>query len=262
MPSREDVCYFGAGPAGIPTEVAKAAAEAFVNFENTGIGLAEMSHRSSKATQILNDTKANLRKLLEVPSSHEIIFCHGGGSGEFSATVYNLVPIWVEKRRRIAERELGAENEEAIVERVRKEVREKLRLDYLITGSWSNKASQEAANLLGPVGGKNLINIATDARKSNDGKFIDIPPESTWNLTDPKTNGGCGSAFVYYCDNETVDGIEFPHFPTILEPNPGAAPEDEKIVVCDMSSNILSRPVPVSKYGVIYAGAQKVGPDS
>ena len=156
----------------------------------------------------------------------------------------NLVAVWLEKRRRIAEKELGNDSE-AILQRVRKELREDLRLDYLITGSWSLKASQEAANLLEPLG-KDFVNVALDARQ--DGKFGAIPPESSWRLS-PK------SAFVYYCDNETVDGVEFPAFPKCLESNPNE--DDEPIVVADMSSNILSRRVDVGRYGCIYGGAQK-----
>ena len=155
----------------------------------------------------------------------------------------NLVAVWVEKRRRIAEKELGIDSE-AILQRVRKELREDLRLDFLVTGSWSLKASQEAANLLEPLG-KEIVNVAVDARQ--DGKFGAIPPESSWRLS-PK------SAFVYYCDNETVDGVEFPAFPKCLESSPN---ENEPIVVADMSSNILSRRVDVRRYGCIYAGAQK-----
>lgn len=55
-------------------------------------------------------------------------------------------------------------------------------------------------------------------------------------------------------DNETVDGVEFPSFPKSLETNTG---EDERIIVADLSSNLLSRPVDVSKFGVIFGGAQK-----
>ena len=122
---------------------------------------------------------------------------HGGGSGEFSAVVLNLVAVWVERRRRIAERELGADQTDAILQRVRKEVREDLRCDYLVTGSWSLKASQEAANLLEPLGGS-PVNIVTDAREGNGGKFGGIPPEEEWKLS---PTSGYGSAFCYYCDN-------------------------------------------------------------
>lgn len=256
MPDRDEIAYFGAGPSGLPTPVITAGSQAFLNFESTGIGLAELSHRSPTATKILADTRTALTELLDIPENYEILFCHGGGSAEFSAVVYNLVPVWVELRRKIAEKEYGADDEAKIISRVREDIKQYLRLDYLVTGSWSLKASQEAALLLGPLGGKNLVNIATDSREKNAGKFLDISPEHTWKLTQASNNGGCPSAFVYYCDNETVDGIEFPTFPHILSSRPDA-PDDNPIVVCDMSSNILSRRIDVAKYGVIYAGAQK-----
>lgn len=252
MPTREEVSYFGAGPAPLPTPVLTAGASAFLNYQNTGLSLAEISHRSSTATKILTDTKAALIELLDIPENYEILFMHGGGSGEFSAVVFNMVAIWVEKRRQAAEKECGGDAKK-VLERVRREVREELRLDYLVTGSWSLKASQEAAQLLEPLG-PGLVNVALDARKSNAGKFGTIPPESTWALTPaPKASGGPSSAFVYYCDNETVDGVEFPSFPQILEPSP----QDDRLIVADMSSNFISRRVDVSKYGVIFGGAQK-----
>ena len=132
--------------------------------------------------------------LLDIPDNYEILFLHGGGSGEFSAVVFNMVAVWVEKRRRGAEVELG-NDDEAIVARVREELKRSLRLDYLVTGSWSLKASQEAARLLEPLG-ENFVNVAMDARKANGGKFGTIPREHTWNLTPTDANGGCGSAFV------------------------------------------------------------------
>ena len=154
--------------------------------------------------------------------------------------------MWIEKRRRAAEKELG-NDQEAIEQRVRKELHEELRLDYIVTGSWSLKASQEAANILGPLG-QDFVNVV-DSRQ--DGKFGAIPPEKNWNLS---ANHKGESAFVYFCDNETVDGVEFPAFPKVLESDKGIY---SRIVVADMSSNFLSRRVDVSKYGVIFGGAQK-----
>lgn len=249
MPTREEVAYFGAGPAPLPTSVLEAGAQAFLNYDSTGLSLAEISHRSSTATQILEDTKAALRSLLEIPESHEIIFMHGGGCGEFSAVVFNMVAVWVEKRRQRAEIELSGDTKQ-IIDRVKEEVRQDLRLDYLVTGSWSLKASQEAAQLLEPLG-TGFINVALDSRKSNGGKFGSIPGEQTWNLTLSSNVGGKGSAFVYYCDNETVDGVEFPNFPMSEELISRIA-EDELLIVADMSSNFLSRPVDISKYAVIF----------
>ena len=249
MPTREEVAYFGAGPAPLPTPVLAAGAQAFLNYDSSGLSLAEISHRSPAATKIIEDTKAALTSLLDIPDSHEILFMHGGGSGEFSAVVFNMVAIWVEQRRRAAEKDLSGD-EEKILERVQKELKEELRLDYLVTGSWSLKASQEAAELLAPLG-KGYVNVALDARKENDGKFGKIPNESTWKLTPLKKDGGPGGAFVYYCDNETVDGVEFPSFPKSLEAQ-SQSEEDERLVVADMSSNFISRRVDVSKYAVIF----------
>ena len=105
-----------------------------------------------------------------------------------------MVAVWVEKQRRIAKKELG-DNDEAVLRRVREKLKYSLRLDYLITGSWSLKASQEAAQLLEPLG-QNFVNVALDARKANGGKFGMIPPDDTWDLTPADANTGCGSAFV------------------------------------------------------------------
>ena len=259
MPSRADITYFGAGPALLPTPVLEAASKALLNYNSTGLGLTEHSHRSALANQILADTKSNLKSLLDIPDDYEILFMQGGGSGEFSAVVYNLVAVWVERRRRQAERDIKMtspnlnekEVSERILERLHLEKQAELKLDYLISGSWSLKASQEAARLLG----EEYVNVVFDARKVNSGKFGKVPTEDTWKLTSAREGDGKGPAFVYYCDNETVDGVEFPSFPKILEPK-GASEEDEPLVVADMSSNILSRRVDVKKYGLIFVSAQ------
>lgn len=238
MPSRQEVAYFGAGPAPLPTSVVEAGAKAFVNYNDCGLGLGEISHRSPTANKILEDTKASLTTLLDIPDDYEILFMQGGGSGQFTSVVQNLVGVWVERRRQKAEAEISAtENKDELVfERLQKEVQEELKLDYIVTGSWSLKAAQEATRL---VGAKH-VNIALDARTASNGKFGKIPAEDTWTLSPSKN-----SAFVYFCDNETVDGVEFPNFPKILE-------SDDRIVVADMSSNFLSRNVDVKKYSVIF----------
>ncbi|KAF2274239.1 phosphoserine aminotransferase [Westerdykella ornata] len=243
MVNRSDVHYFGAGPAPLPTAVLEKASQVLLNYKDKGIGLCEISHRSPEANEILADTKQALSTLLDIPDDYDILFLQSGGSGEFSATVYNLVSVWVEKKRAEIANEVG-DNKDEVLKRLRKVVDEELKLDYLVTGSWSKKASEEAARL---VGSKH-VNVALDARKANDGKFGKIPPESEWNLT-PRKNGG--PAFVYFCDNETVDGVEFPAFPKSLEG------EDAPLVCADMSSNFISRKVDVRKYAIIFGGAQK-----
>ncbi|RMZ78458.1 hypothetical protein DV737_g3905, partial [Chaetothyriales sp. CBS 132003] len=254
MPSREEVTYFGAGPAPLPTAVLQECSSALLNFNNTGLSLAEISHRSPTANKVIADTKEALTKLLDIPDTYDVLFLQGGGSGEFSAALQNLVSAWVERRRRRAVSELGdgPDAEAKVLERVRSEIETELKVDYLVTGSWSLKASQEAGRLIG----SKYVNVALDARKhSRDGKFTTIPEdEKAWasRLT-PRGS----AALVYFCDNETVDGVEFQSFPAALEGNEGADELNETFVVADMSSNFLSRRVDVKKYGIIFAGAQK-----
>ncbi|XP_076174237.1 phosphoserine aminotransferase [Ptiloglossa arizonensis] len=105
--------------------------------------------------------------------------------------------------------------------------------DYLVTGSWSAKAAKEAAK----YGKVNLVLPKTT-------KYTEVPDPSTWNL-DPN------ASYVYYCDNETVHGVEFNYIPETA-----GVP-----LVADMSSNILTRTLDISKFAVIFAGAQKnIGP--
>jgi phosphoserine aminotransferase len=83
MPSRSDITYFGAGPALLPTAVLEDAAKALVNYHDTGLGIAEHSHRSQLASDIINQTKADLASCLDIPDSYEILFMQGGGTGQF-----------------------------------------------------------------------------------------------------------------------------------------------------------------------------------
>jgi phosphoserine aminotransferase len=106
--------------------------------------------------------------------------------------------------------------------------------DYIVTGSWGKKAVKEAQKF-------GNVSFAADTA---DGGFTRVPAQDELEL-DPS------AAYVHFTSNETIEGVEF-----ITEPEVGEAP-----LVCDASSDILSRPIPVEKYGVIYAGAQKnMGP--
>jgi phosphoserine aminotransferase len=234
MPSRSDITYFGAGPALLPTDVLEDAAKALLNYDDTGLGIAEHSHRSQIATTLINEAKADLATYLDIPDDYEVLFMQGGGSGEFSATAYNFVGAWVARKHK----ELG--QDESSVEKLKSAVKN-LKIDYIITGGWSKKAAAEAERLFG----SEHVNVVADSRKTNGGKFGKIPDESAWKLSED-------AAMVYYCDNETVDGVEFPGFPKALEPGPHGP-----IVVADMSSNILSRKIPIKNFSAIFFGAQK-----
>ncbi|PTB62043.1 phosphoserine aminotransferase [Trichoderma citrinoviride] len=237
MPSRSDITYFGAGPALLPTDVLEEAAAALLNYNDTGLGVAEHSHRSQIAATIINEAKADLVSYLDIPDDYEILFMQGGGSGQFASMAYNFVGNWVTRKQKEVQ---GSESDESAVPKLKSAV-ENLKIDYIITGGWSQKAAAEAERLFGPE----HVNIVADGRKENDGKFGTIPSEDTWKLSRDH-------AMVFLCDNETVHGVEFPGFPKCLEPGP-----DGPIVVADMSSNILSRKIPVSKYAAIFFGAQK-----
>ncbi|MCC7259171.1 MAG: 3-phosphoserine/phosphohydroxythreonine transaminase [Gammaproteobacteria bacterium] len=107
-------------------------------------------------------------------------------------------------------------------------------VDYVVTGQWSKKAASEAKIL-------RRTNVVADGAAGN---YTAVPERAGWKLTP-------GAAYVHYCPNETIGGLEFHTVPDV-----GDVP-----LVADMSSTIMSRPVDVKRFGVIYAGAQKnIGP--
>ena len=113
-------------------------------------------------------------------------------------------------------------------------LRGKTRADYVDTGDWAKRSIAEAEHFC-------TVNVAASAEGNG---YTAIPPQSEWRLD-------AEAAYVHICSNETIIGLEY-HW----TPDTGAVP-----LVADMSSDILSRPVDVSRYGLIYAGAQKnIGP--
>ena len=199
-----DIFNFCAGPAMLPKAVmAKAQAE-FINWQTTGSSVMELSHRSGIYIKMATKAEADLRELMAIPDNYKVLFCHGGGRGQFSAVPLNLLPTGKSA-------------------------------DYIVDGSWSKAAAIEAKNF----GDINVIDIA---QQENDLTSILNPKD--WPLNPNAT-------YVHYCPNETVNGIEINEIP---ETN--GVP-----LVADMSSTILSHEIDVSKFGLIYAGAQKnIGP--
>ncbi|XPF94651.1 3-phosphoserine/phosphohydroxythreonine transaminase [Colwellia sp. RE-S-Sl-9] len=198
------VYNFCAGPAMLPVDVMKKAQQEFINWENMGSSIMELSHRSPEFMAVAANAEATLRTLMDIPKNYKVLFCHGGGRGQFSAVPLNLLP-------------------------------EGKKADYIVSGSWSKAAAAEAANF----GEVNVIDITRETESSKS-----IIPLNEWPLS-------ADAAYVHYCPNETVDGLE------IFE-----LPETNGIpLVADLSSTILSRKFDVSKFGLIYAGAQKnIGP--
>ncbi len=113
-------------------------------------------------------------------------------------------------------------------------LRGKSEIDVVVTGTWSEKSAQEASKFA-------KVNIAASSK--SDG-FTHIPSRASWKLSKE-------AAYLHICQNETIDGVEFQGAPDI----------GEQVLVSDVSSMILSRPMDVSKYGLIFGGAQKnIGP--
>jgi phosphoserine aminotransferase len=232
--AREQTINLGAGPSSLPTDVLLEAAQGILDFEHTGMGLTELSHRSSTFKKVVDKAEADLRQLLDIPQDYCVLFQQGGGTEQFAATALNLLAYHAITNADYVSAHDGKGPP----------------CDYVITGSWTAKALKEAKRL-----GVNA-NVAVDARKYNDGKFGVIPAVREWTLSSVKSK----PAMLYYCDNETVDGVEFP--------NPGFPIADlpkeyrESVpLVADCSSNILSRSINVRAHSIIFFGAQKnVGP--
>ena len=194
---------FSAGPAMLPADVMKQAADEMMDWQGSGMSVMEMSHRSKEFVSIAEKAEADLRELLEIPDNYKVLFLQGGASSQFAMVPMNLL-------------------------------RGKESADYINTGSWSKKAIAEAGRFCN-------VHIAASSESAN---FTTIPSRSEWSLNPD-------AAYVHYTPNETIGGVEFHTIPDV-----GDVP-----LVADMSSTLLSRPVDVSQYGVIYAGAQKnIGP--
>lgn len=198
------VYNFCAGPAMIPTEVMEKAQQEFINWNNMGCSVMEISHRSEPFMKVAAEAEQDLRDLLHVPDNYKVLFMHGGGRGQFSAVPLNLMGD-----KKIA--------------------------SYCDSGIWSAQAVDEA---------KKYCEVDIVAKHGRVEGLETVSPYDHWEIH-PE------AAFVHYCPNETVDGVEIYDIPEV-----GDVP-----LVADMSSNFLSKPIDVSKFGVIYAGAQKnVGP--
>ena len=197
------VYNFSAGPATLPREVMIKVQADFLDWQGVGISIVEMSHRSQAFKGIAEQSIRDLSVLLNIPDNYKVLFLQGGATHLMSMAPLNLC-----KKTDTA--------------------------DYLVTGSWSDRAVREAGRLTN-------VNIAATSAAGN---FTTIPDSADWRFSEEP-------AYLYFCDNETIAGVEFQTTPVL--------PEEygDTVLISDMTSNFLSRPVPVDEYGVIFAGAQK-----
>jgi phosphoserine aminotransferase len=190
---------FSAGPAVLPDEVLQEAQRDLMALPGVGMSILEISHRSKTFESIIERCEADMRTLANVPSSYRVLFLQGGASLQFSMVPMNILPA-------------GG------------------KADYILTGSWSEKAVKEAQRV-------GTVQIAGSTKEEN----YTRTPEASEIQIDPD------AAYVHFTTNNTIFGTEWSR-----EPESGAVP-----LVADASSDIFSRPIDVSKYALIYAGAQK-----
>lgn len=189
---------FNAGPCVLPKQATEAAIEAIRDFDGTGIGILEISHRTPGWERVMLETDQLWRELLHIPEDYAVLFLGGGASTQFFHVAANLL------------------NKKAA---------------YLQTGVWAKKAIKEA-KFYGEV---EVVASSDDKNYSYIPKGYTIPADAD---------------YFHITTNNTIYGTEM--HTDIDSPVP---------LVADMSSDIMSRPIDVSKYALIYGGAQKnVGP--
>jgi phosphoserine aminotransferase len=197
------VLNFNAGPAILPPSVLEKVQSELRDYQGRGMSIMEMSHRSKEFEAVNAHAEATFKRLLGVAEGYRVLFLQGGASTQFAMAPMNFLPP-------------GAT------------------ADYLVNGSWAEKAHEEAAAL-----GQARIAASTkgDAyRRVPIADEIDLSP-------DP--------AYVHLTSNETIQGVEWHTFPDV----------GDRPLVADMSSDILSRPFDAGRFALIYAGAQKnLGP--
>src|SRR4030042_5509348 len=189
---------FNPGPSVLPEITLKNTAEAVLNFNNSGMSIMEISHRSKDFEAVLKEAKDLLREILDVPSGYSILFLQGGASLQFTMVPYNFL------------------NKKAA---------------YLDSGSWASKAIKE-----GKFFGE--VQVVASSKEQN---YTFVPR----NYTIPSD-----ADYFHITTNNTIYGTEIKT--DIVSPVP---------LIADASSDILSRPMDVSKYALLYGGAQKnLGP--
>lgn len=201
--AHERIFNFSAGPSALPLPVLEQAQRELLNFENCGMSVMEMSHRSKEFDKILARAEAGVRKNLNVPADYAVLFLQGGASLQFAMVPMNL---YIKGKP----------------------------VDVIHTGIWAQKAIDELAKTA-------EYRLAVSGETTN---FMRLPrPEEI------KLNPS--ASYVHTVSNNTIFGTQWRTFPQT-----GNVP-----LVSDMSSDIFSRCIDVSKFGLIFAGAQKnIGP--
>ncbi len=197
---------FSAGPAAMPQEVLTQAADEMLDWHGSGMSVMEMSHRGKEFISIYEQAQADLRELLAVPEHFRILFMQGGGLAENA-----IVPLNLSRAGTV---------------------------DFVVTGSWSQKSQQEAARYC----------TANLAASNQSGGHTTLPAPQSWC---PSKN----ASYLHLCSNETIHGVEWHELPDLK-----AIGYDSPLAL-DCSSHVASRAIDWSRVGLAFAGAQKnLGP--
>ncbi|OZI61533.1 3-phosphoserine/phosphohydroxythreonine transaminase [Bordetella genomosp. 11] len=206
---------FSAGPSALPEPVLRQAAEEMLDWHGSGMSVMEMSHRGKQFVQICDEAEQDLRDLLAVPDDYAVMFMQGGATAENAIVPLNLIG-----RRGAAA------------------------ADYVLTGQWSVKSHKEASKY-----GDVAIAASSGTEVQLDGKaqkaWTWVPPVESWKVRK-------NAAYLHFCSNETIGGVEFTDWPTAARLG-----VDDVPLVVDASSHFLSRPMDIGRTGMVYAGAQK-----
>ena len=189
---------FGAGPAMLPEPILKEAQEELLNWQDMGVSILELGHRTPEFTGLLKHAEHSLRALLTIPKNYHVLFLGGAARMQFAMIPMNFL----------------SPHEQA---------------GFLITGIWSQMACQEAQCL------KKAYSLVNEDK----GGFKSRPEQGNWIVRD-------NTKYIYYTPNETVNGVRFPYVPKTDLP-----------LIADMTSCLLSEPIDIKQYGLIFAGAQK-----
>ena len=199
----ERVFNFGAGPAVLPFVVLEQIRAHFPSLPGLGMSVLEISHRSKAFADILSVAETNVRELAELSADYHVLFLQGGATQQFSMVPMNLLP-----KQGVA--------------------------DYVITGSWAKKATEEAKKF-----GSVRVSASTESEN-----YTRVPGAG-------ELNQNVDAAYLHITSNNTIYGTQWSSMPTT-----NGVP-----LVVDASSDIFSRPLDVTGHGLIYAGAQKnLGP--
>ena len=191
---------YSAGPCILPQEVFEEASKAVLNYNDSGLSILEMSHRSKDFVAVMDEARALVKEILEVPDGYTVLFLQGGASLGFLVAAYNMMGV----------------NKKG---------------GYISTGAWAKKAVKEADFM----GESFLIASSEDKNNNYIPKGYSIPNDID---------------YLHFTSNNTIFGTQFKNIP-----------ETDVPLVCDMSSDIFSKKIDVSKFDIIYAGAQKnLGP--